>query len=129
MTSYPCPQPPRTGGWPTRFAGGAVLGAVVSGILGVQWSPVLESVRGFSSPAVQQLGEAPVQAAGEAASTDADAGSSTAGTNLTFTDASPDQAKVRIAIAFAMAQIGLPYVWGGDGPAQDVAPTDSATGA
>lgn len=33
----------------------------------------------------------------------------------TFTSNLPDQ-RARIAIATAMAQIGLPYVWGGDGP-------------
>lgn len=33
-----------------------------------------------------------------------------------FTSALPDD-RARIAIAAAMAQIGLPYVWGGDGPA------------
>lgn len=39
-----------------------------------------------------------------------------ADTPVTFTTAGPD-ARVRIAIDFALRQIGVPYVWGGDGPA------------
>ncbi|HVL85012.1 MAG TPA: C40 family peptidase, partial [Pseudonocardia sp.] len=34
-----------------------------------------------------------------------------------FTTAAPDE-RVRIAIEFALAQLGVPYLWGGDGPAE-----------
>ena len=64
---------------------------------------VPQNIRGFDGPA-----EFTLPAAAPAAAPSAQP--------ATFTTAPPGSA-AQAAVAFAMTQLGLPYVWGGDGPA------------
>ena len=117
MTDQRGGQRQQSPGWRIWLVCGSVLSAVVGGVLGAHANPAFVPAL---AQAAQQPGSAdgPVQLApaGDDGTAGAAAGTA-AGTQAVFTDAAPNLVRVRVAIAFAMAQIGLPYVWGGDGPA------------
>jgi cell wall-associated NlpC family hydrolase len=91
--------------------GGPLLGSPAA-------PPTFDTVTAPSVPT--QLAPAPGVAGGSATSTAAPGTIAPAGPaaqlrQAAFTNAAPDD-RARVAVQTALAQIGLPYVWGGNGP-------------
>jgi cell wall-associated NlpC family hydrolase len=99
-----------TGGWTSRTPLRTVAGRMA---VPVKPAPVVTA-----SPAASSTGEAEtVTGAASGAGTVTGSASGDSGLPAGFTLPADTSAAVRAAIAYAVAQLGKPYIWGGTGPA------------
>lgn len=126
MTAHRSGRPRRVSvGLGPAAAGCTLLGVLTAAwpaALGVPGTPPVLAAGGpagssVASGAAPDPTAIPLRVAGAGRATGAERVGAAAGIPVTYADAAPDAARVRVAIEFALAQLGLPYVWGGNGPA------------